>query len=36
VISGLTAKDAVIINPRDSLISGAPVRITTQSESAAP
>jgi hypothetical protein len=36
VISGLTAKDAVIINPRDSLISGAPVRITTQSEGAAP
>jgi RND family efflux transporter MFP subunit len=36
VISGLTAKDAVIVNPRDSLIGGAPVRVIRESESAAP
>jgi hypothetical protein len=36
VISGLTPADAVIINPRDSLISGAPVRIIRESEAAGP
>jgi RND family efflux transporter MFP subunit len=35
VVSGLTPADAVIINPSDSLISGAPVRIVTQTENAA-
>jgi RND family efflux transporter MFP subunit len=36
VVSGLTPTDAVIVNPRDSLVSGAPVRIATQKESKAP
>jgi RND family efflux transporter MFP subunit len=36
VISGLTPADAVIVSPPDSLISGTPVRIIRQAESAAP
>jgi RND family efflux transporter MFP subunit len=35
VVSGLTPADEVIINPRDSLISGAPLRIVRQSEGGA-
>jgi RND family efflux transporter MFP subunit len=36
VILGLTPADAVIVNPSDSLISGAPVRIATPPNGAAP
>jgi RND family efflux transporter MFP subunit len=36
VVSGLTPTDAVIVNPRDSLVSGASVRIATQKEGKAP